>query len=482
MADYVPSSTGQGQGSAQVLEGSFTPVNMDETVKAIDNVAAEQKRQAAEARKQETLENKKEYLKQVEAQKKRQESIDKINDLANANTGVQAFDDANKIILEGFTDRMNNGTENFEDIYNDAMSLFNQNTYQRENAQDAAQRLIDDRNSYQSFVYDNEEWTDNSTPALNNFQKQYNGLDKEEFTKLVLSGEWGAISNSAIANTTNNPNFSYEDPELTIFNSYKKIKDALEVQQSIDKTGEAGGQNIYTSSEISSNRRLLSETLLNNPQLRQQELYRYARNKGVNTDLLPENKADFENKYKQDINNIVYGDVKKTTSIKNKQVDNEKEEEEYFNLEVIKGSPKDTTLSQISIDKIDDKTKDTGSDVIFLSPKGKGDKTATIDIEIGGETLPKEVTVVKYIRQYDGRSSVDVIYEDVFSKTNKVRIPYTEEIEAIFKNSFGEQLDRKKLNKYLESKKETTKKDTKTQSKVSNNKQSTTPTTTEEAR
>ena len=37
MADYVPSSTGQGQGSAQVLEGSFTPVNMDETVKAIDN-------------------------------------------------------------------------------------------------------------------------------------------------------------------------------------------------------------------------------------------------------------------------------------------------------------------------------------------------------------------------------------------------------------------------------------------------------------
>tara|TARA_R110002153_G_scaffold539_3_gene2605 strand:+ start:1017 stop:2426 length:1410 start_codon:yes stop_codon:yes gene_type:complete len=469
MADYVPSSTGQGQGSAQVLEGSFTPVNMDETVKAIDNVAAEQKRQAAEARKQETLENKKEYLKQVEAQKKRQESIDKINDLANANTGVQAFDDANKIILEGFTDRMNNGTENFEDIYNDAMSLFNQNTYQRENAQDAAQRLIDDRNSYQSFVYD-EEWTDNSTPALNNFQKQYNGLDKEEFTKLVLSGEWGAISNSAIANTTNNPNFSYEDPELTIFNSYKKIKDALEVQQSIDKTGEAGGQNIYTSSEISSNRRLLNETLLNNPQLRQQELYRYARNKGVNTDLSPENKADFENKYKQDINNIVYGDVKTKVSTKSKQEKKKEEEEEYFNLGVITDSSSETTPRQISIDKIDDKTKDTGSDVIFLSPKGKGDKTATIDIKIGGETLPKEVTVVKYIRQSNGRSSVDVIYKDVLSETNKVRIPYTEEIEAIFKNSFGEQLDRKKLNKYLESKKEATKKDIET------------PTTTEEAR
>ena len=77
MADYVPSSTGQGQGSAQVLEGSFTPVNMDETVKAIDNVAAEQKRQAAEQRaeirrqeaEQRAIEKKKEEERRKQQQK-----------------------------------------------------------------------------------------------------------------------------------------------------------------------------------------------------------------------------------------------------------------------------------------------------------------------------------------------------------------------------------------------------------------------------
>ena len=461
MADYVPSSTGQGQGSAQVLEGSFTPVNMDETVKAIDNYSNR-------IVKDKQLDKKKEYEKQVAAQKKRQEGIDKINDLANANTGVAAFDNANKVIMADFYERMKNGSELFDDVYNNTISKFKTIEAQRLNVQNAADVVIE--NQGQSHAYNGKEWVLNSTPGLEKAQDLYYGLGEEEFNKVVKNGTFGSIVNGELSNTSNNPNFAFNDKNFTMLELYKDSKDALETEQSIQKTGEVGGQNIYTTTEVSANRRILYDTLLNNKQLREQEEARYAISNGISRNFSPENQNIFDKKYKQEVKDIVYGDVKKTTSIKNKQVDNEKEEEEYFNLGVITDSSSETTPRQISIDKIDDKTKDTGSDVIFLSPKGKGDKTATIDIKIGGETLPKEVTVVKYIRQSDGRSSVDVIYKDVLSETNKVRIPYTEEIEAIFKASFGEQLDTKNLNKYLDSKEETTKKDIET------------PTTTEAAR
>ena len=82
MADYVPSSTGQGQGSAQVLEGKFTPINMDETVKSLDNFESEKRRQAAEqraeARRQEAEQRAIEKKKEEERRKQQQKDA---NDL-----------------------------------------------------------------------------------------------------------------------------------------------------------------------------------------------------------------------------------------------------------------------------------------------------------------------------------------------------------------------------------------------------------------
>jgi len=468
MADYVPSSTGQGQGSAQVLEGKFTPINMDETVKAIDNYSNR-------IVKEKQLDKKKEYEKQVAAQKKRQEGIDKINDLANSNTGVAAFDNANKVIMDDFNERMRNGIESFDDIYNNTMSNFNITAAQRLNAENAAKVVIENQGQSYSYIKSEDgeggEWTINSTPGLDKVQDQYFGLGEEEFNKAVKNGEFGSIVNGVFANTSNNPDFAFNDENFTMLKLYKDSKEALETEQSIEKTGEGGGQNIYTTTEVSANRKILYDTLFNNQQLREQELSRFAISNGVSRNLSPENEKIFDEKYKKEVRDIVYGDVKRTTSIKNKPREGkDKEVKPYFSMEAILKSDKNATPSEISINKIDNNTKNIGSDVIVFAPQGKGGKTATIDIEIDGETQPKEVKLLKYIRQYDGRPSVEVSYTDLLDEPVNVIIPYTEETEAILKNAFpGNQLDRDNLDRYLNSRKKTTSEIIQEQSQVGNN-------------
>ncbi len=265
---FVPSTTGEGQGGAQILSADFTPLNASGIVRGIERASLS----LAKQREQQ-------YEKELEAQKKKAAQNKLLQDAQNK-TNVKELDIAKDLIYQEYINKAksdpNFDTEgNFPTLIRDLESV----NSLAEGVSGLSKTLSSGSNKISSYI--NGEYVDNTVPILQSVMSGTLYESDEERIKAIQDGTYTQDINARISQAFSDPNVVMNTDE-GVKSAYDELISKAQEQKTISQEGTTldGKPIIRETKKVITNKQIKDE-LMNNPTLKTVERNKYAKENNI---------------------------------------------------------------------------------------------------------------------------------------------------------------------------------------------------------
>jgi hypothetical protein len=265
---FVPSTTGEGQGAAQIFQSNPQFADASGIVRGIERGAASLAKQ-----------REKQYEKELEAQKKKAAQNKLLQDAQNK-TNIKELDGAKDLIYQEYVNKAKSDPNfdiegNFPTLIRDLESV----NSLAEGVSGLSKTLSSGSSKISSYI--NGEYFDNTLPVLQSLMNGTAYKSDEERLKAIQDGTYTQDLNAKLSQAFSDPN--------VIVNADKGVKDAYDgliakaqEQKTITESGTTldGKPIIRETKKVITNKQI-KEALMNDPSLKTIERNKYARENNI---------------------------------------------------------------------------------------------------------------------------------------------------------------------------------------------------------
>ena len=268
MESFVPSTTGEGQGGAQILSADFTPLNASGIVRGIERASLS----LAKQREQQ-------YEKELEAQKKKAAQNKLLQDAQNK-TNIKELDIAKDLIYQEYINKAKSDPNfdievNFPTLIRDLESVNSLD----EGVSGLSKTLSSGSNKISSYI--GGEYVDNTVPILQSVMSGTLYESDEERIKAIQDGTYTQDINARISQAFSDPNVVM-NTDKGVKSAYDELISKAQEQKTISQEGTTldGKPIIRETKKVITNKQIKDE-LMNNPTLKTVERNKYAKENNI---------------------------------------------------------------------------------------------------------------------------------------------------------------------------------------------------------